>query len=167
MIQGYLRRGKELAGRDTKGGAGESSLPFAAGGRWGYAGGRVKAYPSKGKGPGCDTKGGRGETGVPFVRRGGFLVAIRMVGGRNRRTLRKGKELAGRDTKGGARESSLPSVAGETSLEEYEWQPGETTRTLRKAEKLAGRDTKGGARESSLPSVAEGPIPGEVRMAAG
>ena len=61
-----------------------------------------------------------------------MLVAIRMVGsgkqvyhsqrgelslgryegwaGRNRRTLRKGKELLGRDTKGGARESSVPFV---------------------------------------------------------
>ena len=49
----------------------------------------------------------------------------------------------------------------------YEWQQGETRRTLRRGKELAGRDTKGGRLESSLPSVAEGPIPGEVRMAAG
>ena len=32
--------------------------------------------------------------------------------GRNRRTLRKGRKLAGRDTKGGERETSLPFAAG-------------------------------------------------------
>ena len=50
MIQGYLRKGKEFAGRDTKGGARETSLPFAAGGaipgQVRRVGGEKQAYPS-------------------------------------------------------------------------------------------------------------------------
>ena len=55
--------------------------------------------------------------------------------GRNRRTLRKGKELPGCDTKGGG--------AG-------------IKRTLRKGRKLAGRDTKGGGGGNRVPFVRGG-----------
>ena len=75
-----------------------------------------------------------------------MLVAIRRVG--------RGKQV-------------YHSQRGELSLGRYEGWAGRNRRTLRKGKELAGCDTKGGVRESRLPSVAEGPIPGEVRMAAG
>ena len=85
MIQGYLRRRKELPGRDTKGGVGESSLPSVVGEtsleEYEWQPGETRRTLRKGKELlGRDTKGGARESSVPFVRRGSFLVAIRRVG---------------------------------------------------------------------------------------
>ena len=60
MIQGYLRKEEKRAGRDTKGGAREASLPF--------------------------------------VVQGTSLTRYEWQAGETMRTLRKGKELAGRGT---------------------------------------------------------------------
>ena len=85
MIQGYLRKEEKRAGRDTKGGARETSLPSVAGetslGRYEWQPGEITHSLRKAERlADCDTKGGTGETSVPTVRRGSLPVGIRMVG---------------------------------------------------------------------------------------